>query len=212
MILPVRRLTLAADDRPGDPSRRDRAIRVEVLESDSENLPDVGGGAEHHLDDLPELPIRPRSRQYPPGLPGLDRGTDILYFADREGLRDGLFPVQPGDVVHRVAGQDLVSDRECESEDDAGVLGAAVAALGELLQGVVAAGDPGRCQVFCVRDWSVSPSAGWSEREPVGELHRERVQRLVPPLGAGAELTATFGLHVPDPQIDQLQRGLVRGE
>ena len=47
-------------------------------------------------------------------------------------------------MVHRVAGQDLVADRECEgeAEDDAGVLGTAVAASGELLKEVVAAGDP----------------------------------------------------------------------
>lgn len=66
MALPVRRLTLAADDRPGDPRRRDRSAQVEILEADGEDFADTGGGAEHDLDDLPELPIRPRSRQYPP--------------------------------------------------------------------------------------------------------------------------------------------------
>ena len=33
MILPVGRLTLAADDRPGDPCRRDRPVQVEILEA-----------------------------------------------------------------------------------------------------------------------------------------------------------------------------------
>ena len=143
MILPVRRLTLAADDRPGNPCRRDRTVQIEILESDGEYFADAGGGAEHDLDDLPELPIRPRSRQYPPGFPGLDRGADVLHLADREGVGDGLLPVESGNVVHRVAGQDLVADREREgeAEDDAGVLGAAVAALGELFEEVVAAGD-----------------------------------------------------------------------
>ena len=99
-----------------------------------------------------ELPIRPRPRQYPPGLPCLDRRSDLLHLGDREGVRDGLLPVKSGDVVHRVAGQDLVTDREreCESEDDAGVLGAAIAASGELFEEVVAAGDPDlpQCEVF----------------------------------------------------------------
>src|SRR5699024_776370 len=67
-------------------------------------------------------------------------------------------------------------------------------------------------QVFCVRDRSISLSAGWSERESVGELDGESVQGLVPSLGAGSELSAAAGLDVPDAQIDQLDRGLVRGE
>lgn len=102
------------------------------------------GGAEHDLDDPPELPIRPRPRQHPPRLPGLDRGADVLHLVDRERIRDGLLPVEPGDMVHRVTRQDLVADREREgeAEDDAGVLGTAIAASGELLEEVVAAGDP----------------------------------------------------------------------
>ena len=70
----------------------------------------------------------------------------------------------------------------------------------------------GRCQVFCVRDRSISLSAGWSEGESVGELDGESVQRLVPSLGAGAELAAAAGFDVPDAQVDQLDRCLVRGE
>lgn len=65
MILPVRRLPFAADSRPGDPYGRDRAVQVEVLEADGEDLSDAGGGAEHDLDDLRQLPIRPWSRQCP---------------------------------------------------------------------------------------------------------------------------------------------------
>jgi hypothetical protein len=156
MILPVRRLTLAADDRPRNPCRRNRAIQVEILESDGEDFADAGGGAEHDLDDLPELPIRPRSRQYPTRLPSLDRCPDLLHLADRERLRDGFLPVQPGDVIHRIARQDLVAHRERkrEPEDDAGVLGAAVAALGEMLEEVVAAGNPDlpKSEVFECRE------------------------------------------------------------
>ena len=66
MILPVRGLSLTADDRPGDTDHRHGSVEVEVSDADREDFADAGGGAEHDLDDLPELPIRPRSRQYRP--------------------------------------------------------------------------------------------------------------------------------------------------
>ena len=52
--------------------------------------------------------------------------------------------MEPGDVIHRVARDDLVAngERESDPEDDAGVLSAAVAAVGESFGEVVAAGDP----------------------------------------------------------------------
>ncbi len=71
---------------------------------------------------------------------------------------------------------------------------------------------PRRCQVFCVRDRSIGLSAGWSERESVGELDGESVEGLMPSLGPGAELSTAVSLDVPDPQIDQLDRRFVRGE
>lgn len=143
MILSVRRLALPGDDRPGDPHCREPAIQVEILEADRKNFADTCRGAEDDFDDLPELTVGPRSRQYSAGLPRLDRRSDLLHLFDRERVRDALLPVEPGDVVHRVAGQDLVADRECEGEakDDAGMLGAAVAAFREMLEEVVAAGD-----------------------------------------------------------------------
>lgn len=138
MILPVRRFARAAADRPGDPCRRDRPVQVEILEADGDDLPDASGGAEHDLDELPEQPIRPRPCQYPPGLSSLNRRPNVLHLVDRERVRDGFLPVEPGDVVHRVAGQNLATDREREgeAEDYAGVLGATVAASGELLEEV----------------------------------------------------------------------------
>ena len=144
MILPVRRLALATDNRPGNPRCRDRAVHVEILEADGEDFADTRRGAEHDFDDLPELPIRPRSRQYPPGLPSLDRSADVLHFADGKRLGDGPLPMQPRDVIHRVARKDLVTDREREgeAENDASVLGPTVAALSESFEEVVAAGDP----------------------------------------------------------------------
>lgn len=69
-----------------------------------------------------------------------------------------------------------------------------------------------RCQVFCARDRSISLSAWWSERESVGELDGESVEGLMPSLSAGAELATAVGLEIPNPQIDQLDRGLVRRE
>lgn len=68
------------------------------------------------------------------------------------------------------------------------------------------------CQVFCVRDRSVIRSAGWSDRKSVGELNGESVQCLVPALGACSELAAAGGLDVSDPEVDQLDRGLVGGK
>ncbi len=67
----------------------------------------------------------------------------------------------------------------------------------------------GGCQVFCVRDRSVVRSAGWSDRKSVGELNGESVQCLVPALGAGSEFTAAGRFDVSDPEVDQLDRGLV---
>lgn len=51
--------------------------------------------------------------------------------------------MQSRGVVHRAARQHLVPDgeAECETEHDAGLLGAVVALLRELLEEVVAAGD-----------------------------------------------------------------------
>lgn len=68
---------------------------------------------------------------------------------------------------------------------------------------------PGRCQIFCVRGRSVSPSAVWSDGESVGELDGERVERSVPALGACSELSTTDGFDVSDAEVDQLQRCLV---
>jgi hypothetical protein len=57
-------------------------------------------------------------------------------------------PVQARDVVHRVARQDLVSHRkpQGQAQHDAGLLGAVVALLGELLEEVVAARHPDLAQ------------------------------------------------------------------
>jgi hypothetical protein len=65
-----------------------------------------------------------------------------LHLVDRVRVGDARLPVESRDVVHRVAGQDLVADREREgeAEDDAGVFGSAVAAFGEVFEEVVAAG------------------------------------------------------------------------
>jgi len=57
MILPVRRLALPGDDRPGNPRRRDGTVKVEILEPDGEDFADAGRGSQHDLDDLTELPI-----------------------------------------------------------------------------------------------------------------------------------------------------------
>lgn len=86
-------LALAADDRSSDPCGRYRAIQVKILESDRENLADARRGAEHDLDDLSDLSIRPRPRKDAARLPRFDRCPDVLHLIDGERVWDGLLPV-----------------------------------------------------------------------------------------------------------------------
>ena len=93
MILTMGELALAADDRSSDPCGGDRVIQVDILDSDREDLADARRRAEHYLDDLAELSIRPRSRRDTARLPRFDRCPDVLHLIDGERVRDGLLPV-----------------------------------------------------------------------------------------------------------------------
>lgn len=61
MILPDRRLALAADDRSRYPDCWRRGGDVHVAATDGEDLTDPSGCAEHHLDDHSEVTIWPRA-------------------------------------------------------------------------------------------------------------------------------------------------------
>ena len=60
MVLPVGRLPGRGDDRAADPDGRQRLGHVDIALADREDPSDPGRGAEHHLDDLFQLPIRLR--------------------------------------------------------------------------------------------------------------------------------------------------------
>ncbi|MBG9887303.1 hypothetical protein ABE10_12360 [Bacillus toyonensis] len=74
MILPVRGLTLAADDRPRDTNHRYGC--VEVSDADREDFADAGGRTEHDFHDLTELSVGAGASEDGPVLPVADRGTD----------------------------------------------------------------------------------------------------------------------------------------
>ena len=142
MILPVRGLSLTADDRPGDTDHRHGSVEVEVSDADREDFADAGGGAEHDLDDLTELSVGTGTGEDGPLLPIADRGADPGDLVPGEHVGTARGSAQARDVVHGIAREDLMPDGEPEGEtqDDACLAGAVVALLRELLEEVVAAG------------------------------------------------------------------------
>ena len=139
MILSVRGFTLAADDRPGDADHRHGCVEVEVGDADREDFTDAGGGSKHDFDDLTELSVGTGTGEDGPLLPVADRGTDSCDLVPGEHVGTACGSAQAGDVVHGIAWEDLVPDREAEGEtqDDACLAGTVVALLRELLEEVV---------------------------------------------------------------------------
>ena len=143
VILAVGGFTLPAHDRSTDQHQRYRRVQVEITEPDCEDFTDACGGAEHDLHDLPELSIRSRTRLDRSMLPRADTYTDGFELVSGEYVRGADWAAKPGDVIHRVAREDLVAhrEREGEAEDDAGLPCPVVALLRELLEEVVAPSD-----------------------------------------------------------------------
>lgn len=140
----MRLLPGPADDRAADPHRRDRGLQVEVAQADREQFSDAGGGAQDDFEDLAQLLVRARARDDLPVLPCPDRAAHRTDLLGREGVHFLWRSAQAGDVVHRVARDELVTDGESEREshDVARLPGTVVALLGELLDEVVAARHP----------------------------------------------------------------------
>lgn len=195
MVLPMRRLPFPADDGAAYPHCRDRRVKIEIPETDREHLTDTGRGAEQHLYDLTELPVRARAGYDFSLLPRLDTGPDRCDLFPGVDVRSTNRTAQARDVIHRIARQDLMADREGEreAEDDARLPGTVVALLRELLEEVVAA-----------RDTDLAKRDLLEEREHEGS-HVPLVQE---PGGSGEPI---FELHVFQPIGDERRERAVRG-
>lgn len=187
MILPMCGLALAADDRPRDADHRHGRVEIKIGDADREDLADAGGGAEHDLDDLTELPVGAGTGEDGPLLPVPDRaayGCDLVP-GEHIGTTGGS--AEPRDVVHGIARQYLVAHSEVEGEtqNDAGLACAVVALLRELFEEVVAAGDA-----------DLAEGDVLEEREDEGA----HVPLVELPGRAGE---AVFEFHVVQPVLDQ---------
>ncbi|MCT1829382.1 hypothetical protein [Brevibacterium luteolum] len=142
MVLPVRGISGAADDCAADSHRGCCRLEVEVTQPDGQHLPDAGGSAEHDLDDLVELTVGARPCGDLSFFPLPNGSTDETDFFRCEGVDLSGRAAQSADVVHWVARDEFVPncEAECEAHDVAGLAGAVVALLGELLDEVVAPG------------------------------------------------------------------------
>ncbi len=130
-----------AHNRPRNGDGRRGACHIDVAAPEREHLPDACGGAEHHLDELPQLPVWLRTEPIEARLPMPDREPHGVHLCRRECIRQSWRLAQPRYVIDRIAGDDLVAHGQAESEakDNAGSSCPAVAALRELLEKEVAA-------------------------------------------------------------------------
>ena len=104
--------------------------------------------------------------------------------------------MQPGDLVHRVAGKHLMPHRETERkpQHDAGLLGPVVASLRELLQELVAPGDPDL------------PQSQVRERREHERLHVPLIQLPSP------RRDPALQLQVLEPIRDRIRESAIRAE
>lgn len=196
MVLSVRGFALSADDGAADAHGGLCAAKVEVADSDGEHFPDAYRGPEEHFDDLSELPVWSRPGGHGAFFPFVDGVSDLPDFGVLENVGASCGALQPRDVIHRIARDDLVADGESEgeAEHDSGLPGATVALPGELLDEVVASCD-----------------SDLSERE-LGERGRDEgahVSFVEQPSRAGESV---FDLHVFEPVVDECGEGAVGGD
>lgn len=129
-----------AHNRPRNGDGRRGACHIDVAAPEREHLTDARGGAEHHLDELPQLPVWLRAEPVEARLPVPDRAPHGVHLCRSEGIRQSWRLAQPRHVIDRIARDDLVAHGQTESEakNNAGSSCPAVAALRELLEEEVA--------------------------------------------------------------------------
>lgn len=112
MVLSVRGFAFSADDGAADAQGGLCAAKIDVSDSDGEHFPDAHGGSEEHFDDLAELPVWSRAARHGSFFPFADGVSDLPDFGVLEDVGASGGALQPRDVIHRIARDDLVADGE----------------------------------------------------------------------------------------------------